>query len=308
MEALRARAKLLASIRGFFSERAVLEVEVPVLGLTTATDLHIDSIAVQASGFTGYLQTSPEFFMKRLLAAGSGAIYSLGKVFRAGESGTRHNPEFTMLEWYRPGWNELQLMAEVADLVNMALAEPVPVTSLDYGASFERCTGLNPHLDALEQLQKLSRELSGSNFAAEGRSTCLDLVFSLAVEPTLPAGLVFVKNYPACQSALARTEKTADGVLVARRFEVFLNGMELANGYFELTDHVEQRSRFLADNALRCASGKEVVPVDEELLSALAEGMPSCAGVALGVDRLLMQKLAISDIAETLAFSQRGEP
>ncbi len=306
LETLRARATLLADIRQFFSERDVLEVEVPVLAETTATDLHIDSFSVDGGGVQGFLQTSPEFFMKRLLAAGSGAIYSLGKVFRAGEQGRRHNIEFTLLEWYRPGWDAGQLMAEVAELVVGLMSGDMPVSYLDYGQQFEINAGLNPHLADLSQIQSLASRLSGANFGDQGRATCLDLIFSLRVEPSLPDGLVFINDFPACQAALARLEKNADGTLVARRFEAFLNRVELANGYFELTDSVEQRSRFLADNALRKAAGKSELPVDKKLLAALAAGMPSAAGVALGVDRLLMQKLGINDIAGVLAFPFRN--
>ncbi len=303
---LQARAKLLADVRRFFFERGVLEVEVPVLAETTATDLHIDSFRVESDGMQGFLQTSPEFFMKRLLAAGSGPIYSLGKVFRAGEQGRRHNIEFTMLEWYRPDWDARQLMAEVAELVVGLMPGDVPVAYLDYGQQFEACTGLNPHLAELSQVQSLASRLSGGNFSNQGRATCLDLIFSQMVEPSLPLGLVFVNDFPACQAALARLEKNADGTLVARRFEAFLNRVELANGYFELTDSVEQRSRFLADNALRKAAGKRELPVDEQLLAALASGMPCCAGVALGIDRLLMQMLGLTNIAEVLGFPFRN--
>lgn len=279
-----------------------MEVDTPMLGLTGVTDLHIACVEARVCGETRYLQSSPEYFMKRLLAAGSGPIYSLGKVFRDEEQGSRHRPEFTMLEWYRPGWDEQQLMAEIEVLVCSLADSPLAVTCASYGDIFQSVTGLNPHSASLLQLQELAAETCGGDWRQESRSTLLDLLFSMVVEPRLPQGLVFIHQYPACQAALARLGKDEQGNTIARRFELFLNRMELGNGYFELTDPIEQRRRFEADNALRLAEGKKPMPFDESLLAALASGLPECAGVAIGFDRLLMQLLGVGDIGEVMAF------
>lgn len=305
IDTLRIRAKLHASIRQFFEARDLLEVDVPVLSDTGVTDLHIDCLQTLVNDEPRYLQSSPEYFMKRLLASGSGPIYYLGRAFRNGESGCRHNPEFTMLEWYQTGWDEHQLMNEVAALLN-ELGVGAKSQKLAYGDLFERVTGLNPHTIGLADLQTMASSLSGNNFSNEGRSTCLDLIFSLSVEPCLSDGLVFVYDYPACQAALARLDKDQRGHLIARRFEVFLNRVELANGYYELVDPVEQQSRFDADLALRHATGKPSVPIDKNLLAAMDVGLPACSGVALGVDRLLMQLLGANDIAAVMPFGSIG--
>ncbi len=305
LETLRCRAKVQAQIRQFFEARDVLEVDVPVLSETGVTDLHIDCLHTQVSGDIRYLQSSPEYFMKRLLASDSGSIYYLGKAFRDGEVGHRHRPEFTMLEWYRAGWDECQLMGEVASLLCELGLKHSPQT-LMYADVFENITWLNPHSAVLAELQSRASHISGSDFSDESRSTCLDLIFSLSVEPQLPDGLVFVHNYPVCQSALAKIGKDQAGNTVARRFEVFLNGVELANGYCELVDPVEQKSRFDADAVLRQAMKKTTMPVDTKLLAAMESGLPDCAGVALGVDRLLMQLLGIDDISHVMSFGHIG--
>ncbi|MDX2350180.1 MAG: EF-P lysine aminoacylase EpmA [Porticoccus sp.] len=305
LETLRYRAKILAQIRQFFEVRDVLEVDVPVLSEAGVTDLHIDCLQTQVGGAIQYLQSSPEYYMKRLLASGSGSIYSLGKAFRDGELGRRHRPEFTMLEWYRTSWDECQLIEEVTLLLR-ELGLGCDTETLMYGDVFERVIGLNPHTVPLAQLQQKASSIAGDDFSNESRSTCLDLIFSLSVEPALPDGLVFIRNYPACQAALARLDKDPMGNIIARRFEAFLNGVELANGYYELIDPVEQKSRFDADLALRQAEGKPAMSVDTRLLAAMDSGLPSCAGVALGVDRLLMQLLDIDDISHVMPFGHVG--
>lgn len=306
IETLRHRAKILAHIRQFFEIRDVFEVDVPVLSETGVTDLHVDCLQTRVSGNTQYLQSSPEYFMKRLLASGSGSIYYLGKAFRDGELGRRHHSEFTMLEWYRTGWDECQLIEEVASLLR-ELGLDYDVQTLMYGDVFEQVVGLNPHAAPLAELQQKAASIAGSDFSNESRSTCLDLIFSVSVEPQLPSGLVFIRNYPACQAALARLSKDEGGNTTARRFEAFLNGIELANGYYELIDPVEQKSRFDADIALRRAAGKPVMPVDTKLLTAMESGLPTCAGVALGVDRLLMQLLGADDISRVMPFGHIGK-
>lgn len=303
LETLVQRAKLLSHLRAHFIATGAMEVDVPVLAESCVSDLHIDCLQTSVNDSVQYLQSSPEYYMKRLLAYGCGSIYYLGKAFRDGEVGPRHNPEFTMLEWYRPGWDEHQLMSEVAALLSPLIADLNTVT-YSYGQVFEEATGLDPHVADLVAVQEYASDLSGSSFAQESRSTCLDLIFSLAVEPTLQDGLVFVHDYPACQSALARVDTNSGGRQVARRFEAFLNRMELANGYYELTDPVEQKNRFLEDMRLRKSAGKSEPPVDEKLLAALSHGLLGCAGVALGVDRLLMQLLKLDTIAESMPFAQ----
>ena len=304
---LRRRAELLSGLRKFFSEAGVSEVDVPVLGRSTVTYNNIDSITAVTSGSGGYLQTSPEYFMKRLLAAGSGDIYCLGKAFRNGEAGQRHNPEFTLLEWYRCGWDEHQLMDELADLMSQIYRasgqSPLAVHRGSYADYFAQVLAVDPHTASLHQLQQLAVAAGSDSWAGESRANCLDLLFSVQVEPQLPQGLVFVYDYPACQAALAQTTTNDQGQLVSRRFEVFVNGMELANGYFELIDSVEQGQRFAEDLKARSAANKPVVEVDNHFMDALAQGLPSCAGVALGVDRLLMQLQGAESIAQVMPFS-----
>ena len=305
--ALRRRARLLAGIRAFFAARDVLEIEAPVLGLAGVTDVHIDNLVVAGEPL-GYLQSSPEYFLKRLLAVHSAPIYYLGKAFRAGEQGRFHNPEFTLLEWYRPDWDDRGLMDEVEALLrDLGAAGAAPCPRLEYRTCFRDALGVDPHSADDIRLRRLAAEAAGQpelSWRHEPRAICLDLLFSLRVEPRLPAGVVFVTDYPVCQAALARVVDTPDGVPVARRFEVFFDRVELANGYWELTDAAEQRRRFGEDAELRRVLGKPVRPADERLLAALEAGLPACAGVALGVDRLLMQLLGASHIREVLAFPE----
>ena len=304
---LRQRAELLANLRHFFFDLGVSEVDVPVMARSTVTDSNIESITTELYGDSGYLQTSPEYFMKRLLAAGSGDIYCLGKAFRNGEAGQRHNPEFTLLEWYRCGWDEHQLMDEVADLINQVYTasgqSPLAVHRSSYADYFAQVLAVDPHTAPLEQLQQLAVTAGSESWVGESRANCLDLLFSLRVEPQLPGGLVFVYDYPICQSALAQTATNGHGQNVSRRFEAFINGMELANGYFELRDGAEQQQRFAQDLKARSAANKPMVEVDSHLMDALHQGLPSCAGVALGVDRLLMQLQGAGSIAEVMPFS-----
>ena len=304
---LRYRSELLQSLRSFFQQRQVLEVDVPVLARSTVTDINIESINFLVSGNSGYLQTSPEYFMKRLLAAGSGDIFCLGKAFRDAESGRHHNPEFTLLEWYRCGWDEHQLMAEVAELIsqlaNVGADAQLAMTKLSYGECFKQVLGVDPHSAKLCALQQMAVDASSESWAQETRANCLDLLFSLSVEPQLPNGLVFIYDYPACQAALAQLHLNTQGQPVSRRFEAFFNSMELANGYMELTDAVQQRQRFEKETDQRSAQNKPAVAIDEKLMAALDSGLPPCAGVALGVDRLLMQLLRADSIDEAMAFS-----
>ncbi len=303
--ALRSRAQQLAFVRGFFAEREVLEVETPVLAQHGVTDVNLDGVAadVSAAGRTGgWLQTSPEYHMKRLLAAGSGSIYQISKVFRNGERGRRHNPEFSMLEWYRLGYDDTALMAEVADLVCgwLGCARPMQVSYRDAMLAWAE---VDPFEVNNQDLRRCCEQwLEPDQIANLDRDGCLDLLMSFSVEPNLGRDTPeFIVGYPASQAALARVSEV-DGHPVAHRFELYIDGLELCNGYWELVDASEQRRRFEADNRLRQQSGKPGMALDEAFLDAVEAGLPDCAGVALGLDRLLMLKLDARDIAEVLAF------
>ncbi|MFC6670063.1 EF-P lysine aminoacylase EpmA [Marinobacterium aestuariivivens] len=306
IENLRRRADILGTIRRFFAERGVMEVDTQLLSHCAVSDPFIDSIEAafrpvpDAPAQSLYLQTSPEYAMKRLLAAGSGAIYQLGKVFRNGEVGSRHNPEFSMLEWYRPGFDDADLMDEVADLVAAVLPDFAP-QRLSYRALFERELGIDPHHATLGELQRLCREHVDADFDDDSRDTWLNLLMSHVVEPRLQGG-VFVHDFPASQSALARVREDAAGVPVAARFELFIDGMEVANGYHELTDACEQARRLQADQRSRGGLGLPQRPLEKRLVGALEAGLPDCAGVALGVDRLVMLALGTRSIRDVIAF------
>lgn len=303
---LRRRASMLAAVRQFFAAREVLEVETPLLTRATATDLHLKSLTVnQGEGF-GYLQTSPEFAMKRLLAAGSGPIYQLCKAFRADERGRRHNPEFSMLEWYRPGFTDHELMEEVEALLHFLLADDLPfparMARITYRAAFRQYAGFDPmELDDAELCQR-AQALPGAASLALERNEALDLLMSQVVEPHFQEP-VFVYQFPAAQAALACVERDQDGYLVARRFEAFMRGMELANGYQELTDAEEQQARFHADNVERRRQGLPEIVVDEWLLAALRHGLPPSAGVAVGFDRLVMLATGATHIQQVMTFT-----
>ena len=303
LETLRARAAALSRIRAFFAARGVLEVDTPQLAPVSATDPLLDSIPAQPfrDGRHWYLQTSPEFLLKRLLAAGSGPIYQLGKCFRRGEAGPRHNPEFTMLEWYRPGFDLDALIGEVAALAG-ELVPGLPLLRAPYRELFRQHAGLDPFTDTDAALRAHAAALA-PDAAGWDRDALLDLLFSARVEPQLGHGVLqVVTEFPASQAALARTQVDAQGDRVAARFELFMRGLEIANGYDELCDPVELRRRFEADNEERARRGLEVIPVDERLLAAMAHGLPDCSGVALGVDRLLMVALGKQRIEEVIAF------
>ncbi len=304
---LRRRAEILAEIRGFFAARGVLEVETPLLSAAAVTDLHLHSLATDLDGRTLYLQTSPELAMKRLLAAGSGPIYQISKAFRGGgEVGRRHNPEFTLLEWYRPGFDHHALMDEMDELLEQILGVPA-AERLTYGELFERHVGLDPHRAGVAELRRAAAEHGlDPGLGTADRDDWLHLLVGCVLEPRLGRGRpTFVHDYPASQAALARVRP--GNPPVAERFEVYVEGVELANGFHELTDPIEQRRRFDADLEARRAAGREgsglpAVPIDERLLAALEAGLPDCAGVALGVDRLAMVALGAESLDEVMAM------
>ena len=301
---LKLRAELLAKLRAFFAARNVLEVDTPALSRAGATDRHIQSFRVEDERRRHlYLHTSPEFPMKRLLAAGYGDIYQLCKVFRSGEAGRMHNPEFTMLEWYRIGFDHHQLMAEVAALVGGLVPELNPAEFLTYREAFQRHAGFDVTTSGSKDcIAALNR--AGRHVPAEDEldyDGWLDMVAGDLVYPALGKGrITFVYNYPASQAALARV--WAGEPPVAERFEAFIDGVELVNGFHELSDATEQRRRFEADSAYRKQHGLMDIPFDEHLLTALQHGLPDCAGVALGFDRLVMLVARASAIQDVIAF------
>ncbi|AWL13313.1 Lysine--tRNA ligase [Saliniradius amylolyticus] len=308
LDTLKARASLMATLRAFFADRQVLEVETPLLSQGTVTDPHLDNFATRfvgpgaADGQQLYLQTSPEFAMKRLLAAGSGPIYQLGKAFRNEEVGRHHNPEFTLLEWYRPGFNRRQLMSEVDELLQISL-NTKPAEVLSYQQVFLIHLDCDPLSATIDELQQLAREHNLADAAEDEnhRDTLLQLLFSFVIEPQIGRQRpCMVELFPASQAALARLNSQDNRV--AERFEVYYRGIELANGFHELTDADEQRRRFEQDNALRQQLGKSEQPIDERFLAALAQGLPDCSGVALGVDRLVMLALNARSLTEVISF------
>jgi len=309
IETLRERARLLAVMRAFFAARDVLEVETPVLGHGGSTDPHLDSLSLEATTPGGHerlwLQTSPEFHMKRLLAAGSGAIFQLARSFRDGEVGRRHNIEFTMLEWYRPGLSLAELIEECDTLIRAVLpSDPGPLRQRRYRDLFRETLDLDPFTASLADLRRRAERIGGLAMGDADRDGCLDLLMSVAIEPQLGRdGIDVVVDYPASQAALARKHRDPeDNAEVASRFEIYLHGLELANGYDELTDASEQAARFLTDNRQRESLGKLAVDVDRRLVAALEHSLPAGSGVALGIDRLVQLALGKSSISDVMAF------
>ncbi|TDK33366.1 EF-P lysine aminoacylase EpmA [Luteimonas terrae] len=309
-DTLRLRARLNATVRAFFAERGVVEVETPMLSQAGNTDPNVASFSTQFSGHvsagsrTRWLRTSPEFPLKRLLAAGFGDCYELGRVFRDGEAGGRHNPEFTMLEWYRVGWDQFQLADETVALVQGALAlveRRADVVQMSYRALYLDTLGLDPVTATDAELQAALGDVR-IDPEGLGRDDWLDLLMTHRIQPANPDDrILVVQDYPASQCMLARVVER-DGVPVAERYELYLGALELANGYHELADGAEQRARFERDHAVRRSRGADLPVIDEALLDALDMGFPDCAGVALGVDRLMMAMLGTGRIADVVAF------
>lgn len=296
------RANLYKRIRSFFDARGVIEVDVPVLGCRTVSDVYLEPLTTDVCGQQRFLQTSPEYFMKRLLAQGVGSIYYLGKAFRADEVGARHSPEFAMLEWYMLGFDDQTLIRQITDLL-LELSPGLNCSVVAYESCFQSAFGCSAHSATLLQLQDLVAKHTTYHGMLTSRSECLDLLFSVCIEPTLVSGAYFVYDFPAEQAALARLDENEHGQRVAKRFELYWNGLELANGYWELTDPQEQCERFQRDLHERRLTGKPVPQLDEAFLKALDSGLPDCAGVALGVDRLLMSLLGVDNISSVMAFN-----
>ena len=308
IDCLKQRANILAKIRTFFSVRDVVEVETPALSAASVTDMHLSAFETQfvgpgyAEGLTLYLQTSPEYAMKRLLAAGSGPIYQIAKAFRNEEAGRHHNPEFTLLEWYRPDFDEFQLMTEVEALLKAVLGCP-DAMALSYQAVFIEHLSIDPLTASVEALQSIAAERGHTSLAKElkDKDTLLQLLFCLDIEPHIGQEQpCFVYHFPASQAALAQL--CEDDPRVAGRFELYYRGMELANGFHELTDPAEQYARFSQDNQQRQKNGLPEMAIDQHLLDALHHGLPACAGVALGIDRLVMLATEQPQIQNVVAF------
>jgi elongation factor P--(R)-beta-lysine ligase len=307
METLRLRARALARARRFFSERQLLEVDTPQLVRHAVTDRHIDCARVELPGHAAplFLHTSPEYAMKRLLAAGSGDIYQIGHVFRGNEASRWHNAEFTLIEWYRCGFTMRVLMAEVAELALALLELPsdTPIEYLPYAQAFGRELGVDPLTAADDELRALAiaHALDPQVAGRCQRDEWLDWLMGTVIGPRLgTAGPCFVHHYPASQAALARLDPADPRV--ALRFELYWRGVELANGFEELSDAAQQRARFELDRQQRIEAGLAAPAVDESLLSALAAGLPPVSGVAMGFDRLLMLRTGLARIEEVMPF------
>jgi lysyl-tRNA synthetase class 2 len=320
LNSLKQRAQLLQQIRRFFDEQDFFEVETPLLSHDTCIDRHLHPIKVPAENVLRgdsaanlaasqnsnvlWLQTSPEFGMKRLLAAGARAIYQITKVFRGGELGRRHNPEFTMLEWYRVGDNLDSGMTLLAEFASKLLGRS-EIVRIGYRELFQQALGIDPHKASIGDLRWCCRQrcigLSADSFSEQDRDFWLNLLLSQVIEPQLGFETpIIVYDWPATQSALAKVRN--DDPPVAERFELFVNGVELANGYHELLDVQELRSRNRRQNNLRVADGYDALPEESRLLAAMQAGIPACAGVALGVDRLAMVMAEATCIDEVIAF------
>ena len=301
---LHIRAESLKAIRDYFYQQRVLEVDTPLLSEYSVTDPYMSAMQTHnhCGNPLGYLQTSPEYAMKKLLCHGSGDIYQLGKVFRADETSPNHNNEFTMLEWYRTGFDEYQLMDEVFRIITLIIGARARQT-LSYRAVFDQYLGIDPFTisygslatTATKLLGELPREMLFDNF--------LTLLFAEKIEPQFdPSSITFITDFPASQASLAQIHQTPYGE-VARRFEAYSGGLELANGFYELGDAASQLSRFKADNQIRATLGYPQITIDSDLIRALQKGLPACAGVALGVDRLLMLKIGATAIQQVLPMS-----
>ena len=297
--ALRYRAAQLAAIRAFFAQRHVVEVETPILAAAGVTDIHIDGLREAESG--RWLQSSPEYAMKRLLAAGLGDCYQITRAFRAGEQGRWHNPEFTLLEWYRLGFDAEALMAEVAELVAEVLGV-LPIATQTYAESFAKAGLPDPLTTSHADMCAAARQHDQAQPLPAGLEYdgLLDWLFSRVVVPCLPARC-FITRFPAGQAVLARL--SPDDPRTAERFELFCHGVEIANGFHELTDPDQLRERFRRDQSRRAESARPVPDIDERLLAAMASGLPACAGVALGIDRLIALGLDADGIEAAMAFN-----
>ena len=292
-ESLHQKARILQQIRAFFLQQNILEVSTPLINIAGTTDPTIESLSLQNNQQTHYLQTSPEFFMKRLLAAGSGSIYQIAHAFREEQQGPQHLTEFTLLEWYVLDWDYEQLMPQIERLISALLAKPVAIPVYTYAELFLQHLGFNPFEIKTAELRKRVPD----NLNDLTRDGLLDYCISIEIFPKLKsAGWFFIKDYPASQASLAKLSST--NPKVAERFEMFYNGLELANGFSELQDANEQLQRFKQDNQHRNNNQQSEVPIDKQLIAALEHGLPKCSGVAIGLERLMMVLLDKPNIAD----------
>lgn len=305
--AIQQRARLYRLIRQFFAQKNVLEVETPIVSQAGATDVYLASIVatrhIHNKPSLGYLQTSPEFAMKRLLASGTGSIYQICKVFRDNEHGNRHNSEFTMLEWYQPSMSLAELMNETEELMTVCFEKTVSIRQLPYKIAFQDRLGINPLTADTALLKQTAIAQNISLDLDNDRLGYMDLLFSHCIEPYL--GIddpVFLTDFPKELASLAKTHQDSDGIEVASRFELYIDGLELANAYDELLDKNELLTRFEHDNQKRAQLGLANMPIDDRLLMAL-DTMPACAGIALGIDRLLMVIMNTKNIADVVTFA-----
>ena len=301
------KATMLARIRRFFADRQVLEVTTPTLSHAGNTDVYIESVQANfhqaGKPIAGYLHTSPEFAMKRLLATWQVPIYQICPVFRDNEKGTRHNIEFTMLEWYRPNFTLNELADELADLLSLVFDRPITLTTLSYAQAFEQTLGIHPLTADIGTLSQTARTHGITLDMGADRQGWLDLLFSHLIEPDLGKDKpTLINDYPPATAALAKTELDSDGHLVAKRFELYIDGIEIANAYDELADSQKLRERFDQDNAERSRLGLPIMPIDERLLQA-CDQLPACSGIALGVDRLFMVSQNLTDITHAIAIT-----
>lgn len=302
---LRDRAHMLATARAFFHERGVFEVDCPLLSASASIDAHIDLIpALDNEGQLRYLHSSPEYGMKRLLVEGMGDIYQLAHVFRQGEYGVKHNPEFMMAEWYRIGIPFAQMMEETCQFIRLFLG-PLPSRVISYREALQKYTGLDYVHSTAEELLHYLEERHVELYPGlleEGKDALLNLILGLYVEPELgKEELTVLAYYPSTQAALAKTEQRGDET-VAERFEVYYKGIELANGYHELANAKEQRERLYEANDARVKNGKNALPIDENFLKALKKGLPDCCGVAVGFDRLMLLKHSATQLNQVIPF------
>lgn len=293
VDILRSRSVMFKKVREFFSHRNVIEVDCPIISSAASIDEHIDLITASCSGTTRYLHTSPEYAMKRLLSLGSGDIYQLSHVFRNGECGPRHNPEFTMIEWYRQNFSYEEIIDETCSLIKLFLGER-PVVAMTYREAFLKYCKVDPLTATKEQLITHIDTSQYTSIETENKDSLLNIILADTIEPSFNKNTITIlKDYPATQAALAKIDGN-----IAKRFEVFCGGMELANGYQELTDPIEQRQRLLDTNNKR----KNPLPIDEYFLQALEQGLPECCGVAVGFDRLMMLQHNTNNISDILPF------
>ena len=300
------RAAMLFAIRQFFADKGVMEVTTPILSNAGNTDTFIESVAAHfhQSGklATGYLHTSPEFAMKRLLAAWQVPMYQICQVFRDNERGTKHNIEFTMLEWYRPHFSLDDLTEELRQLISIVMDKPIAFKKLSYADSFSPLD-IHPHRDSIESFKACAIAHDIHLDMADDRQGWLDLLFSHLIEPDLGKDMpTLVVDYPLATAALAKAELDTDGCLVAKRFELYIDGIEIANAYDELADGDELFARFIADNAQRQQLSLPIMPIDKHLIAA-CDQMPPCSGIALGVDRLLMVRDRLPSIDHAIAIT-----